>query len=91
MAWNARKTDLIKQLLVERIRIENNPDVFIRYGLTKTALQVISSHCNDATRQAILNELIDDKVAMLAIDRADTQAKDAALGDITTDLNTNKE
>lgn len=91
MAWNARKTQILKELVQERIQIENSVSLTLKYQLPRTVLQVIGSHCDDATRQAILNDLIDDKVAMLLVDRAEKQAQDANLGDIVTDLNTNKE
>jgi len=91
MAWNANKTDLLKQLLKERMASSNQRDLAIKYGITKSALQVIGSHIDDTAKQNILNELIVDKVAMLTIDKAEEQGKIDALTGIQADLNSNKE
>jgi len=91
MAWNARKTDLLLGLIAERNMVTNSPELAVKYGITKNAMQVIGSNCDDATRQAILNELIEDKLRMNAIDKAERQAQANSLDLITTELNSNKE
>jgi hypothetical protein len=91
MAWNAEKTELLKQLLHERKVIESRPELAIKYGINKSVIQVIGSHCSEAVRQAILNELITDKLNMIAIDRAERQAYEQSLTDSETNLNSNKE
>jgi hypothetical protein len=91
MAWSPEKTELLRRLVGERLRLESSPNRYIKYGLARTVLQIIGSHCDDATRQAILNDLIDDKVAMLEVDKAEIQAQANSADTDTTTLNSMKE
>lgn len=91
MAWTQRKTEILLALIAERFKIQSNPDLARKYGIQKNIMQVIGSHCDDATRQAILNEFIDDKLRMNAIDKAEREAQSNSIDGITTELNLNKE
>lgn len=67
VAWNSTKQSVIKDLLQERVRVESSPSVIEDWDLSRTWMQIINSHVNDAQKQLILNDLIDDKVHYLGL------------------------
>jgi len=65
VAWTQIKQDVLKDLIRERITVEQTPKLSEEWLLSRTLLQILNIYLSDAIKQNILNDLIDDKIAYL--------------------------
>lgn len=65
MAWTNDKNILLRDLLNERIGVENSVTQSASWELTRSWIQILNAYVTNAQKQLVLNDLIDDKVAYL--------------------------
>jgi len=91
MAWTPDKAVLLGNLFRERLVVENDPDLVLQWGLTRSWANILNQNVTDASKQLILNELIDDKIIYLNNVSDNASAIITNAGTDIVDLNTNKE
>jgi len=91
MAWTPDKAVLLGNLFRERLVVENDPDLVLQWGLTRSWANILNQNVTDASKQLILNELIDDKIIYLNNVSDNASAIITNAGTDIVDLNANKE
>jgi hypothetical protein len=79
MAWTQSKQDLLKNLLTERVRVEQSPEAVANWGITVGWMQILNTYVTDAIKQNVLNDLIDDKIAYLQTIQASNTSENSSL------------
>jgi hypothetical protein len=84
VAWNQTKQNVLRDLLQERVQVEQYASTYDEWGLTRSWISIINSYVTDTIKQNILNDLIDDKVAYLQSQQNVKSAEITALQDTIT-------
>jgi hypothetical protein len=94
--WTAEKELKLLELISERLQIEasNKPELLQKFGYKKPADLVtmkMVALIPEASRQILLNDLIDTKINVVNLDVADQSNNVVSLSETKTDLQNLKE